>query len=301
MEFPWRTYTDKELLDEYNRLRRLACTKKIVLPISFSTVGFKCNNYYFQYERMNTQGFNRPKTTDYWLKSMNKVKKFSKQQNRDLFSTLNFFNHSPSQFPIMTACILYRYFNATKILDPYAGWGDRCLAAMALDLDYVGIDSNKKLKKPYKKMIKKYPSKSKVKIYNKKSELILSSSELNKQNSPIKKSDFNLIFTSPPFWRKVGKKNISKSNTVWGGRADLLTTPIKLLEIYDGCECDYDKFMNESLIPLMKQFKNIWICLYIPNCMYNDLQKIFGNANKKIIFKTSNVRFANIYCWFITN
>ena len=56
-------------------------------------------------------------------------------------------NHPPAQFPPFLAGQIYKYFDATNILDPYAGWGDRCIAAMALDINYIGIDSNTHLEK----------------------------------------------------------------------------------------------------------------------------------------------------------
>ena len=41
--------------------------------------------------------------------------------------------------------------------------------------------------------------------------------------------DFDFILTSPPYWNE--KK--------------------KILEEYNGCELDYDKFLNNSLLPLI--------------------------------------------------
>ena len=49
---------------------------------------------------------------------------------------------------------MYRKYNAKKVLDFTAGWGSRMTAALAADIDYIGIDSNKSLKKGYNKIIK---------------------------------------------------------------------------------------------------------------------------------------------------
>ena len=40
---------------------------------------------------------------------------------------------------------MYKKYDATRVLDFTAGWGARMVAAMALDIDYIGIDSNKSL------------------------------------------------------------------------------------------------------------------------------------------------------------
>ena len=41
---------------------------------------------------------------------------------------------------------MYKKYNAKKVLDFTAGWGSRMTAALAADIDYIGIDSNKSLK-----------------------------------------------------------------------------------------------------------------------------------------------------------
>lgn len=222
--------------------------------------------FFFQYERMNTPGRKGRKTTIcYWNENKNRMIDFSKKQKRDLFSTLNFYNHVPSQFPIIVAAKIYRYFNATKILDPYAGWGDRCLAALAMDIDYTGIDSNPNLEIPFQKLCNYYPSESNCKIYIDKCE-----------NIDIDNIDFDFVLTSPPFWYKNN-----------------------LLEVYNNTESNYDIFLNNSLIPILNRCldKNVWICLYIDENMYSDLVKVFGESNKKLSFNSWNKRQNFIYCW----
>ena len=269
MDFPWRIYKKDEILLEFKRLKT-HIRKEIVFPIPFSTIGFKCTNFYFQYERMKTPRCDRQLSTiNFWLNNKSKVMKIiksDKYKNRDLFSTLNFLNHTPSHFPIVTAGKIYKYFNAKKIFDPYAGWGDRCLAAMALDIDYTGIDSNTNLRNCYQEMIKNYETESNIQIIFNKSE-----------NCSIESVDFDFVFSSPPFWKNG-----------------------KMLERYNNIEISYDYFMLTSLIPvLLKCFRRrkIWICLYITEEMYNDLVKIFGKCKKSIKFNTNNNRFGNIYCW----
>ena len=269
--FPWRIYIDEELTTEYERLKSKinnmsSAGMKIEFPIPFSSIGYKCSNCFFQYERMNTPGPNRPSTIDYWKKARENVIKFSNKENRDCFSTLNYFNHTPSQFPILSAAKIYKYFGATKILDPYAGWGDRCLAAMASGINYIGVDQNKKLKEPYKELIKEYPHNCNIEIKINRSE-----------NVDIDNLDFDFVLTSPPFWKKGGK----------------------MLERYNNIEIDYDTFMEHSLLPVMKKLAkhNTWVCIYIPTYMYNDIVKIFGECEKILLFKTHRTTISELYCW----
>ena len=100
------------------------------------------------------------------LKLMQKTKK-------DLFGTIVFMKRAPSHFSPYAAGIVYKYFNAKKVFDPYAGWGDRCLAAICLDIDYVGVDSNEKLKVPFKKLISKFNHSSNIKFISDKSENVI--------------------------------------------------------------------------------------------------------------------------------
>ena len=62
--------------------------------------------------------------------------------------------------------VLIKKIKATKVLDFTAGWGARLIAAMALDIDYTGIDANKALKPGYDKIIKTLRPYSKSKIKN---------------------------------------------------------------------------------------------------------------------------------------
>jgi len=265
INFPWRRHSESELQNEYTRLKNKLSKQNPIFPFPFSTIGFKCTNYFFQYERMNTSGIGRPTTIEYWNKNKDNVIKFSNKEKRDYFSTLNYFNHTPSQFPIMTAGRLYKHFGATKIFDPYAGWGDRCLAAMALGIDYTGVDSNPNLETPFNNLLKKYDTQSNIKMIFDKCE-----------NVNISDIDFDFVFSSPPFWNKG-----------------------KMIERYNNIELDYKTFMETSLIPVINTClkKNACICLYIPEDMYRDLSLVVGACSEVLEFKITRKKIGIIYCW----
>merc|ERR1711990_601221 len=84
----------------------------------------------------------------------------------------------------------YRKSGATRVLDFTAGWGARMVGAIAGEINYIGIDSNTKLKPGYDKILSalKPYNKSKVKLFFKKAEQV-DFSKLPK---------YDLVFTSPP-------------------------------------------------------------------------------------------------------
>lgn len=261
-DFPFRKYTKKELILEYEKLKNKLKEQKITTSnMKLSKFGLKCSNYFFQYERMKTPSQDKISCYKFWKNNKKKIVKYlenDKQHTNDLFAVIVFLNHAPSQFNPFIAGQIYKHFNAKKVLDPYAGWGDRCLAAMAMDIDYIGIDSNERLKTAYDKMINYYPTKSNIEIIYDKSE-----------NVNIDKLDFDFVLTSPPYWNKDNK----------------------ILEKYNNCELDYNIFLKNSLIPFIlnckKKDKNMWICLNIPKNMYDDIKKYVGKYKKKILFNTN--------------
>jgi tRNA1(Val) A37 N6-methylase TrmN6 len=275
--FPWRKQNKKELLYEYANLkdRLLNISKASEGPVlKYIRVGMKCSNIFFQKERLKTRSQNKISCFDFWKLNKEKIVKYnSKNKSHDLFTTIVFMNHAPSQFPPMTAGMIYKYFGATKILDPYAGWGDRCIAAMAMNINYIGIDSNPKLINSYNRMINYFPTLSSIKIISDKSE-----------NINLNKLDFDFILSSPPFWN---------------------TKKTRLLEEYNNTSCNYENFINNSIIHLIKTVwkkdPNIWICLHIPTYMYKDIIKILGIGSCKKIIKflttLNTTKKQYIYCF----
>ena len=83
------------------------------------------------------------------------------------------------------------------MLDPFARWGDRCIAAMTMNIDYTGCDSNDRVEGAYNNMIEFFKSfghsNSTVKIHITKCELLIQT--LNERR-------FDLLFSSPPFFSR---------------------------------------------------------------------------------------------------
>jgi hypothetical protein len=89
-------------------------------------------------------------------------------------------------FKPCTAKFLYKYFNATSVLDPCAGWGGRMLGAWALDINYTGFDTNTDLKPAYDDMMTLLTPKQQMRW----------ESSLTADFSTI---DYDFVLTSPPY------------------------------------------------------------------------------------------------------
>ena len=130
-----------------------------------------------------------------------------------------------TQFPCSVAARIYLYFKATSVLDPYAGWGNRLLAALALATDsnkrcaYLGCDSNPRLAAPYREMLEllaEYRGEVSVdvgsaKIFvGRRCEDVLLERTQSSPNDPTFRSDrvppFDLLFSSPPFYSRCPRK-----------------------------------------------------------------------------------------------
>jgi len=83
---------------------------------------------------------------------------------------------------------LYHYFNAEKVLDYSAGWGDRAIAAMASGIAYTGIDPNPELHSCYKRMLDLFKPQQKV-------EFIQCCAEDHSTDEV-----YDLMYTSPPYY-----------------------------------------------------------------------------------------------------
>ena len=168
-----------------------------------------------------------------------------------------------------SAKYIYHIYNPTTILDFSAGWGGRMLGAMVLGIDYIGIDSNKRLSVPYKKVISKFGGKSNVRMIFKKAEDV-----------DVSNMNYDMVFTSPPYG---------------------------MLEQYEGMK-NYDNFNEQFLKPVIeKTYKHLkkggTYILNIPADIYKYVKTILGSATSKILLKKAQRTGAGggykeyIYIW----
>lgn len=275
-EYPFRVYEKEDLQKCYKKLQDALRIYKPELNLPRKFVGMACADAFFQYERLATGGQGKKSPIEAWKDPRIRAH-VKKQATRINYQRLQdalrlFLPMMCKQFHPFQAGAIYKYFDAKSVFDPYAGWGDRCVAAMAMGIPYTGVDSNPNLVGPYQNMIKFYSATNTVFINDK------------SENVAIEKLDFDVVLTSPPFWKDKNKK---------------------MIETYNGAETNFTKFMETSMIPVMKRClqKGKWFCLYIPNDMFEDLVKIFGPADLIFVtaFQSSKIHKQTqnkcIYCW----
>ena len=96
-----------------------------------------------------------------------------------------------NQFRPIVAKWIYTYFQPKGILDVSAGWGGRALAAMSLDIPYIGIDANTRLAPAYRQMIAAFQPTAPTTLLFQPAETV----DFQKF-----KGKYDLVFTSPPYF-----------------------------------------------------------------------------------------------------
>lgn len=97
---------------------------------------------------------------------------------------------SPSWARQLLATVLgSKNLSGKRWLDISAGWGDRLLAAMSLNMDYVGFDPNVNLKKGHNEMITLFGNKKKHKVIYEPFE-----------TAEIPGGAYDVVLSSPPFF-----------------------------------------------------------------------------------------------------
>jgi hypothetical protein len=146
-------------------------------------------------------------------------------------------------FKPLCAIDIYKLYNPHTILDFTCGWGGRLVGACALNIpNYIGIDINKNLKIPYKKM---------VKFLNKKSTTKIKIMFKNALKVDYSKLNYDFVLTSPPyFFIEKYRDNIN----------------------YDSKDEMVDKFYKPLITKTYKHLKtNGYYCLNVNNDIYQNI------------------------------
>jgi hypothetical protein len=115
---------------------------------------------------------------------------FGRLNDRHIRGGLQMSVNAVNQFKPYVAKWLYSKYNVKSVMDFSAGWGGRMLGAMSLDIDYVGVDTNKSIRPQYIEIMKTFQpyTKSTTSIYFQKGE------DFN-----FSKFNYDCVLTSPPY------------------------------------------------------------------------------------------------------
>lgn len=171
-------------------------------------------------------------------------------------------------FKPVTAMEVYRRFNPQSVLDMTMGWGGRLVGACAIGVpNYIGIDSNVKLKEPYAnmvKLLKKQKVATKIKLMFK-----------DALKVDYSKLDYDMVLTSPPYYN---------------------------IEVYEGMEtASNEEWETHFYIPLFSEtYKHLkrggHYVLNVPTELYEKVCiPLFGKAGIKMPLKVKRNRPKNGY------
>ena len=302
--YPYKNITKQEAIDDFLNLKNQTSLNPR------SVIGNNAVNYGTEKIRVHTK-YRGKSLMQRWKDPVarKKLKKFAINLYKGKYATGNLFHAYQSAIALQWATLssmrpaaalhFYRKYDATCVLDFTAGWGSRMVAAMAGNIDYIGIDSNKSLKPGYTKIkdaLQKH-STSKIKLHFKPAEEVDFSTVGN----------YDLVFTSPPYeYLELYEHMKNYENT------DKVRQPSSANKLKDK-KNKSDGFYDDFLIPTIKEAykylpRNKWLCLNIPDLMYEKIKQKWKSCTKKedyMIIKRAGSNWdikkrrgqEYIYCW----
>ena len=259
-----RSLTKEDAMKDYENLKKQRPGTNLM-----GRIGNRAMDYYFFEKRLDTgskRGDNEAFPAFFARKGWNDAPSYKRlykmgldsgqSAERSAYSVFSLYWGAINAFKPIVARMLYDKFNARTVLDFSAGWGGRALAAMSLDINYIGFDTNTDLRKPYEQMIKDFPHNSDVKVH------FQDSSKVD-----YSKYDYDMVFTSPPYYLKTKPTEAYKNMPKYADRAE---------------------FNEKFLFPVVrKTYEHLktggHYCLNIPMDMYDDIISVLGRANSKIL------------------
>jgi hypothetical protein len=196
-----RPLTKEDAKKSYEELQALPCPS----PPSQKRTGLNTLDYFFLKHRLKAKtkrhisfmnALKNSQTRGYINDKISKIKKrepYSLSADsllRERYSVFQLYYGTINQFRPSEAKRIYCTLKPTVgILDFSAGWGGRCLAAMACGIPYTGIDANTRLESSYTQMIELCKPVAPTKMIFKPSETV-----------DFSAIDYDLVFTSPPYF-----------------------------------------------------------------------------------------------------
>lgn len=257
-----RPSTLEDVRQDFLALKELGCGKTVPL----SRIGLVALDHFFLKHRIKAKtkhGFSfyealsKPDIIDYVNKKVAQIKAGKAQDTetqrlRLQYDVFQLYYGTINQFRPTEAMKLYCKLKPKKgILDFSAGWGGRCIAAMALGIPYVGIDANVNLEKSYKELINTVKPEAPTRLIFKPSETV-----------DYNKFDYDLVFTSPPYF---------------------------FVEVYEKMPNYSDKiaFLDTFFRPVVEKAWNHLpvgghLALNMPVEMYKAVKKCLAPLNKKV-------------------
>lgn len=238
-----------------------------------SRVGLPCLDYFFLHHRIKAKTkrhvsfFDALKDKDILAYVNSKVESVKGVYRGDLtedeylrkqYDIFQLYYGTINQFRPTEAKRLYCTLAPKKgVLDFSAGWGGRCLGAMAYGVPYIGIDANVNMKPTYERMIKTLEPVSDVTMAFQPSETV-----------DFSTFTYDLVFTSPPYFTLEEYENMPE----YGSKEGFL-----------------DKFFRPVVVNAWKHLdRSGHMALNMPKEMYDAVKGILPKVWKRIQMPISN-------------
>lgn len=196
-----RDITKEDALKSYEQLVAMPCPTQ---P-SLKRAGLNTLDYFFLKHRLRAKtkrhvsfmnALGNPDTLRYINTKIEKIKHrdptrlTSRNLLRERYGVFQLYYGTINQFRPTEAKRVYCTLKPTVgILDFSAGWGGRCLAAMACGIPYTGIDANTNLRSSYMEMIRMCKPIAPTRMIFRPSETV-----------DFSGIAYDLVFTSPPYF-----------------------------------------------------------------------------------------------------
>lgn len=169
-------------------------------------------DYFTETVRIKCKFGNNPSPFEYWTKNKRyiikkTIEKYGEINIHYLREMMYFNTKLCNNFRITLCMTILNYFKPESWLDISAGWGDRLLSAIFCKIKYYeATDPNLDLHPCYENIIKTFVTKPKQKNY-----IIHKNGFLEAE---LKKKDFDIVFTSPPFFTLERYSNYKENSIV---------------------------------------------------------------------------------------
>jgi transposase-like protein len=204
--FPW-AYTDMQAAHEdfaalcafdattlISSLTKVDALNLFVAEINRSGIGMVASHTFHERVRMTARvrGYRSP--LEMWADPADRQKIIDEAENRkhsNLRASMSANCRPCWGFSPSVTKAVYQQFNARRILDPCAGWGDRLTAALALPglQRYLGVDPNAALQPIYERIRDSLSPGAPVRV-----------AQAAFEDADIPREEFDLAFTSPPYF-----------------------------------------------------------------------------------------------------
>lgn len=238
-----------------------------------SRMGLPCLDYFFLHHRIKAKTkrhvsfFNALKDKDIMEYVNSKVESVKGVHRGDMtedeylrkqYDIFQLYYGTINQFRPTEAKRLYCTLAPKKgVLDFSAGWGGRCLGAMAYGVPYIGIDANVNMKPTYERMIKTLEPVTKVTMTFQPSETV-----------DFSRFTYDLVFTSPPYFTLEEYENMPE----YGSKEGFL-----------------DKFFRPVVLNAWKYLdRSGHMALNMPQEMYDAVKGVLPKVWKRIQMPISN-------------